>query len=134
MKFFDQAFETETQIEIREITKKFARAQILPIVEHDEETKKFRPEIIKGLGALGLTGIPTSEKNGGAGLGYQEYVGAIEEIASEWCIRGERCGVWTSASDFRKTWHRTSAANVYSETCIGRMDWIFCAVGSVFWL
>jgi alkylation response protein AidB-like acyl-CoA dehydrogenase len=82
MKFFDQAFETETQIEIREITKKFARAQILPIVEHDEETKKFRPEIIKGLGALGLTGIPTSEKNGGAGLGYQEYVGAIEEIAA----------------------------------------------------
>jgi alkylation response protein AidB-like acyl-CoA dehydrogenase len=82
MKFFDQAFETETQIEIREITKKFARAQILPIVEHDEETKTFRPEIIKSLGALGLTGIPTSEKNGGAGLGYQEYVGAIEEIAA----------------------------------------------------
>jgi alkylation response protein AidB-like acyl-CoA dehydrogenase len=82
MKFFDQAFETETQIEIREITKKCARAQILPIVEHDEETKTFRPEIIKSLGALGLTGIPTSEKNGGAGLGYQEYVGAIEEIAA----------------------------------------------------
>ena len=82
MKFFDQAFETETQIEIREITKKFALAKILPIVEHDEESKTFRRVIIEGLGALGLTGIPTSEKNGGAGLGYQEYAGAIEEIAA----------------------------------------------------
>jgi alkylation response protein AidB-like acyl-CoA dehydrogenase len=82
MNLFDQAFETETQIEIRAITKKFARDKIAPIVEHDEETKTFRREIIQGLGALGLTGIPTSEENGGAGLGYREYAGAIEEIAA----------------------------------------------------
>ena len=82
MNLFDQAFETETQIEIRGIARKFARDRILPIVEHDEETKTFRREIIAGLGALGLTGIPTSEENGGAGLGYQEYMGAIEEIAA----------------------------------------------------
>ncbi len=79
---FDQAFETETQIEIRGMAKKFARDKILPIVEHDEETKTFRREIIQGLGELGLTGIPTSETFGGAGLGYQEYIGAIEEIAA----------------------------------------------------
>ena len=79
---FDQAFETETQIEIRTMAKKFAREKILPIVEHDEETKTFRREIILGLGQLGLTGIPTSETFGGAGLGYQEYIGAIEEIAA----------------------------------------------------
>jgi alkylation response protein AidB-like acyl-CoA dehydrogenase len=82
MNLFDQAFETETQIEIRAITKKFARDKIAPIVEHDEETKTFRREIIQGLGALGLTGIPTSEEHGGAGLGYREYAGAIEEIAA----------------------------------------------------
>ncbi|MBC7397139.1 MAG: acyl-CoA dehydrogenase family protein [Bdellovibrionales bacterium] len=79
---FDQAFETETQIEIRTMAKKFVREKILPIVEHDEETKTFRREIILGLGQLGLTGIPTSEIFGGAGLGYQEYIGAIEEIAA----------------------------------------------------
>ena len=79
---FDQAFETETQIEIRTMAKKFAREKILPIVEHDEEAKTFRREIILGLGQLGLTGIPTSEIFGGAGLGYQEYIGAIEEIAA----------------------------------------------------
>lgn len=79
---FDQAFETETQVQIREIAKKFALDKILSIVEHDEETKTFRREIIQGLGQLGLAGIPTSEIFGGAGLGYQEYIGAIEEIAA----------------------------------------------------
>lgn len=79
---FDSAFESESQIEIRALAKKYARERIAPRVEHDEETETFRREIIQGLGELGLTGIPTSERFGGAGLGYQEYLGAIEEIAA----------------------------------------------------
>ena len=79
---FDQAFETEAQIQIRELTRKFAREKIAPIVAHDEESETFRREIIQGLGELGLTGIPTSEAHSGAGLGYQEYAAAIEEIAA----------------------------------------------------
>jgi hypothetical protein len=79
---FDHAFETEAQIEIRELARKFSREKIAPIVEHDEATETFRREIIQGLGELGLTGIPTSDNFGGAGLGYQEYIGAIEEIAA----------------------------------------------------
>jgi len=79
---FDQSFETEAQIEIRNLASKFAREKILPIVEHDEETETFRPEIIAGLGELGLTGIPTPEAYGGIGLGYQEYSAAIEELAA----------------------------------------------------
>ena len=79
---YDTSFETEAQIEIRTLARKYARDKILPIVEHDEETQTFRPEIIKGLGELGLTGIPTEEKYGGAGMGYQEYVAVVQEIAS----------------------------------------------------
>ena len=79
---FDSSFETESQIEIRELARKFSKDRIAPIVEHDEETETFRREIIRGLGSLGLTGIPTSENHGGAGLGYQEYLAAIEEIAA----------------------------------------------------
>jgi alkylation response protein AidB-like acyl-CoA dehydrogenase len=79
---FDSSFETESQIEIRELARKFSKDRIAPVVEHDEETETFRREIIKELGALGLTGIPTSENHGGAGLGYQEYLAAIEEIAA----------------------------------------------------
>jgi alkylation response protein AidB-like acyl-CoA dehydrogenase len=80
---FDTTFETEAQIEIRTLARKFAQERIRPIVEHDEETGTFRRDIIRELGNLGLTGIPVSEALGGAGLGYQEYIGAIEEIAAE---------------------------------------------------
>lgn len=79
---FDPSFETEAQVEIRNLARKFSRDRIAPLVEHDEETETFRREIIRGLGELGLTGIPTSEHCGGAGLGYQEYIAAIEEIAA----------------------------------------------------
>ena len=46
----------------------------MPIIEQDEKTETFRPEIIAKLGELGLTGIPVAEEFGGAGLGYQEYI------------------------------------------------------------
>ena len=79
---FDDSFETEAQIEIRELARKFSREKILPRVEQDEEEEIFRREIIQGLGEVGLTGIPTSDEFGGTGLGYQEYLAAIEEIAA----------------------------------------------------
>ena len=79
---FDQAFETEAQMEIRALTKKFVAEKIAPVVAHDEESETFRREIIQGLGQLGLTGIPTDDNYGGAGMGYQEYIAAIEEIAA----------------------------------------------------
>lgn len=79
---FDDSFETEAQIEIRALARKFSREKILPRVEHDEEEEIFRREIIQGLGEIGLTGIPTSDEFGGTGLGYQEYLAAIEEIAA----------------------------------------------------
>jgi alkylation response protein AidB-like acyl-CoA dehydrogenase len=79
---FDDSFETEAQVEIRALARKFARDKIAPLVEHDEESETFRREIISELGELGLTGIPTPEAYGGIGLGYQEYSAAIEELAA----------------------------------------------------
>lgn len=79
---YDSSFETEAQMEVRELARKFARDRIHPIVEHDEETQTFRPEIIQELGELGLAGIPTLEEFGGMGLGYQEYIAVVQELAS----------------------------------------------------
>lgn len=79
---FDTCFETEAQQEIRALARRFAQEKIAPFVETDEETATFRPEIIAELGKLGLTGIPTDEAYGGAGLGYQEYAAVIEELAA----------------------------------------------------
>jgi alkylation response protein AidB-like acyl-CoA dehydrogenase len=70
------------QIQIREIARKFAQKELRPLVEEDEKNETFRPEIIRKLGELGLTGIPVPEAYGGSGMGYQEYIIAIEELAA----------------------------------------------------
>lgn len=74
--------ETDVQKEIRSLARKFALNELLPHVEADEESETFRPELIRRLGELGLTGIPVPADFGGADLGYQEYVIALEEIAA----------------------------------------------------
>src|SRR4051812_3456160 len=74
--------ETEIQRELRALTRRFARDRIAPHVEEDDQTGKFRPELIAGLGELGLTGIPIPEQYSGAGLGYQEYAVVVEELAA----------------------------------------------------
>ncbi len=73
--------DNEVQAELRALTRKFAENEIRPIVEKDEEEETFRPEIIRKLGLLGLTGVPVPEAYGGAGLGYADYVVVIEELA-----------------------------------------------------
>lgn len=77
--------ESEVAQSLRELTRKYAQSKILPHIEEDEKNEKFRPEIIAGLGELGLTGVTVSEDYGGAGLGYQEYITVIEEIAKASC-------------------------------------------------
>ncbi len=71
----------DLQKQLRELTRKFAQNEIAPSITQDEADERFRPEWIQQLGNLGLTGIPVSEAYQGAGLGYQEYVVTIEELA-----------------------------------------------------
>lgn len=74
--------DNEVESEIRALARKFAEKELAPIVAADEASETFRPEIIRALGTVGLTGIPLPESYGGAGLGYREYVVALEEIAA----------------------------------------------------
>jgi acyl-CoA dehydrogenase len=69
------------QKELRALAQKFVQKELLPIVDDDEREERFRPELIAKLGELGLTGVPVPEIYGGSGLGYQEYVVALEELA-----------------------------------------------------
>jgi butyryl-CoA dehydrogenase len=75
--------ETEVQKELRNLTRKFVQKELAPLVEEDEKSEIFRPELIQKLGDLGLTGIPVSENFGGAGLGYLDYIPVIEELAAQ---------------------------------------------------
>jgi alkylation response protein AidB-like acyl-CoA dehydrogenase len=72
---------TEEQEQLRRAVREFAEAEIAPHVMEWDEASRFPSEIIPKLAAMGLLGVIFPEKYGGAGLGYQEYAVAIEELA-----------------------------------------------------
>jgi butyryl-CoA dehydrogenase len=72
---------TETQIEIQEMSARFAQKELAPIVDEDEANGSFRREIFSKLGSTGLLGIYVSEDQGGSGLGFLEYALFLEQLA-----------------------------------------------------
>jgi alkylation response protein AidB-like acyl-CoA dehydrogenase len=72
---------TEQQQMIRETVREFAKKEVLPYFKEWDETQEFPRAVFEKLGELGLMGILIPEAYGGAGLGYDEYIVAIEELA-----------------------------------------------------
>ena len=71
----------EEQLQLRKSVREFAEREILPhVMEWDEECH-FPLETVKELGRLGLMGAIFPSEYGGAGMGYVEYVIAIEELS-----------------------------------------------------
>ena len=67
--------------EFRETLKKYCREKIEPFMEADDEKGVFRKDIYRGLGSLGLGGVTTCERYGGAGMTYGDFCLVLEEIA-----------------------------------------------------
>ena len=72
---------TDEQQQLRHTVREFAESEIAPHVMEWDEASQFPSEIIPKLAELGLLGVIFPEEYGGAGLGYIEYVIAIEELA-----------------------------------------------------
>ncbi len=72
---------TDEQQQLRRTIREFAESEIAPHVMEWDEASQFPSEIIPKLAEMGLMGVIFPEKYGGAGLGYIEYVLAIEELA-----------------------------------------------------
>src|SRR5207302_11333532 len=72
---------TEEQLQMKMSVREFAEAEIAPHVMEWDEAQHFPIELLPKLGELGLTGVLFPEEYGGAGLGYVEYVVAIEELS-----------------------------------------------------
>ena len=66
---------------IRESARDFAKKHILSNVMEWDESQHFPVPLFKEMGALGFMGVLVPEEYGGAGLGYQEYITIIDEIA-----------------------------------------------------
>lgn len=66
---------------IEESARTFAGQNILPHVMDWDEAQTFPVETMKALGQHGFMGVLVPEIYGGSGLGYQEYVSIIVEVA-----------------------------------------------------
>jgi len=72
---------TDEQQQLRRSVREFAEREILPNVMKWDEAGEFPLATIKELGKLGLMGVVFPPDLGGAGMGYVEYVTAIEELS-----------------------------------------------------
>jgi hypothetical protein len=73
---------SEEQEHLRREIRNFAAQEIAPNVARWDEASEFPLDAVKKLGAMGLLGIIFPPEYGGAGLGYVDYVLAIEELSA----------------------------------------------------
>ncbi len=72
---------SENEMMIKQMVKDFAEKEIRPNIMKWDESQEFPVELFKKAGALGLMGILVPTEYGGAGMGYNEYIMVIREIA-----------------------------------------------------
>lgn len=71
----------ETLEMIRQTAQDFAATRIKPHIMEWDEAQYFPLDLFREMGKLGFMGVLVPETYGGAGLGYQEYITIIDEIA-----------------------------------------------------
>lgn len=72
---------TSDQRLMRDSIRDFAQREILPHRMEWDENQHFPRDLFQSMGELGLMGMLVPAQYGGAGLGYNEYKMAIEELA-----------------------------------------------------
>ncbi|NME66371.1 acyl-CoA dehydrogenase family protein [Flammeovirga aprica] len=71
----------DTQKMVADSVQRFGEKHIAPHRDKWDDEEHFPVEVFHKLGELGLMGILVPEEYGGTGLGYNEYVTAISELA-----------------------------------------------------
>ncbi len=73
---------TAEQEHLRREIREFTAQEIAPHMAAWDEASEFPLAAVKKLGAMGLMGVIIPHEYGGAGLGYVDYVLAIEELSA----------------------------------------------------
>ena len=82
MNTFSTSIEAAESLElIKNSARTFAEKHIRPRMMEWDESQEFPRELFYQLGEQGFLGVLVPEAYGGSGLGYQEYITVIEEIA-----------------------------------------------------
>jgi hypothetical protein len=71
----------EEQLQLKKSVREFAAREIAPNVMKWDEAGEFPLDTVKELGKLGLLGTVFPPEYSGAGMGYVEYVLAVEELS-----------------------------------------------------
>ncbi len=71
---------SEDETAFREAVRSFAESEIKPLVTQMDEHAQMNPELVQKLFAMGLMGIETPEKYGGAGSTFTMACLAVEEL------------------------------------------------------
>lgn len=72
---------SENETMIAQMVRDFAEKEIRPNLMDWDERQHFPIELFHKMGELGLLGVLVPEEYGGAGLGYEEYITVISELA-----------------------------------------------------
>jgi alkylation response protein AidB-like acyl-CoA dehydrogenase len=72
---------TESEKMIAQMVRDFAEKEIRPYVMEWDESQIFPREVFTKMGELGLMGVLVPQEYGGSGMGYNEYIKVIEEVA-----------------------------------------------------
>ena len=72
---------SDEQLQLQAMVRDFAAREIAPHVRAWDESSHFPIDVIRQLGRLGLMGTIFPAEYGGPGLGYIEYVLAVEELS-----------------------------------------------------
>jgi alkylation response protein AidB-like acyl-CoA dehydrogenase len=71
----------EEQLQLKKSVREFAEREIAPNVRKWDEAAEFPLSTLKEIGKLGLMGVIFPAELSGAGMGYVEYVLAVEELS-----------------------------------------------------
>ena len=72
---------SDEQLQLKKMVQEFAEREIAPNVMRWDEGCEFPLATIKELGKLGLLGMVFPTEYGGSGIGYIDYITAIEELS-----------------------------------------------------
>ena len=119
---------TEDQESLRKEIRQFAAREIFPNIMAWDEASEFPAAVVKKLGAMGLMGVIFPPEYGGAGMGYVDYVLAIEELSA---VDGS-VGIIVAAHNSLGTNHIFLAGNEaqkkkYRAPSCGKTYWPSCA-------
>ena len=84
---------SETQLQIRDMTRKFADSVIRPAAEELDDNERFPAEIYERMAQLGLFGICVPEEQGGPGLDTLSYAIVMEELSRGYSSVADQCGL-----------------------------------------